>query len=145
MLLFPRKTKFKKHQKGFYRFKGLEHGLILPKNGFYGLKLLTTSRIKNTQIEAARKAIRKRIKKKYREQVKINVFTDCVATRKSSGIRMGKGKGNLDYWYSCVKGGKIIFELKKKIPKSVAKKAFMAASFKFSVKSKFIEKYNILD
>jgi len=142
MILFPQKTKYKKHQKGKNQFHGKESSYVLPKKGFYGLKLLNTVRIHSNQIEAARKVIRKRIKRKYKQQPYCNVFSDRVATKKSSGIRMGKGKGNLDYWYTTAKKGRILFELYQKIPKSIAFKALRAASLKFSSSCKVITKYN---
>lgn len=145
MLLFPRKTKYKKHQKGKFRFCKNEVNYILPKNGFYGLKVLNTGRILNNQLEAARKVIRKRIKRKFCQTLKINLFTDLSSTKKSSGVRMGKGKGNLNFWYSCASKGKIIFEVSKDVPKGVAKKAFSVAFFKFSVRCKFIETFKNLD
>ena len=141
MLLFPQKSKYKKHQKGKSSFKGFESTSFFPKNGFFGLKILKTTRIKSNQIEAARKVIRKRIKKKYRLQPRSNVFPDRVATRKSSGIRMGKGKGNLDYWYATVGEGRVIFELGRLLPKGIAFKALKAASWKFSNGGKVFMKF----
>lgn len=141
MILFPSKTKYRKHQKGSNNFKKNEYNYIMPKKGFFGLKILKTIRLKTNQIEAARKAIRKRIKKKYKIKPLLIGFTDRVATRKSSGVRMGKGKGNIDFWYFYAKNGRIIFELNKKIPQGVAYKAFNAAGFKFGASIKFISKF----
>ncbi len=142
MILFPSKTKFRKHQKGSKNFSKEEQNYILPKKGFFGIKILRTTRLKSNQIEAARKAIRKRIKKKYKIKPLLIGFTDRVATRKSSGVRMGKGKGNVDFWYFCAKSGRIIFELSKKIPQGVAIKAFNAAGFKFGSSIKFISRFS---
>lgn len=142
MILFPKKTKYKKHQKNKRAFSRGENNYILPKKGFFGLKILSTIRLKNNQIEAARKVIRKRIKKKYKIKPLLIGFTDKIATRKSSGVRMGKGKGNLDFWYFFAKKGRIIFELNRRIPKGVISKAFRAAGFKFGSSIKIISKFN---
>lgn len=142
MLLFPQKTKYKKHQKGKNNLRRSDFNYIFPKRGFYGLKVEETIRIKSNQIEAARKVIRKRIKKRYRLLPKTGVFSDRVSTRKSSGIRMGKGKGNLDYWYTTAKAGRILFELSYQLPKGIAFKALKAASRKFASRCKIISKYS---
>jgi large subunit ribosomal protein L16 len=142
MLLFPAKTKYRKHQKGKSHLKGIESSYVLPKKGFFGLKLLETVRVRSNQIEAARKAISKRVKRKYKQRPLCSVFSDRIATRKSSGIRMGKGKGNLDYWYTPVRKGRILFELRLKVPRVIAFKALRAASKKFSSRCKVLSKYN---
>jgi large subunit ribosomal protein L16 len=144
MILFPSKSKFKKHQKGSTNFDKKEQRYILPKKGFFAIKVLKTERLKSNQIEAARKAIRKRIKKKYKIRPLLIGFSDRVATKKSSGVRMGKGKGNLNFWYFFAKSGRVIFELNKKIPKIIAYKAFRASGFKFGTGIKFICKFKNL-
>jgi large subunit ribosomal protein L16 len=144
MIIFPFKSKFKKHQKGSLSFDKKEQRYILPKKGFFGIKILKSIRLKSNQIEAARKAIRKRIKKKYKVKPLLIGFSDRIATRKSSGVRMGKGKGSLDFWYFFAKSGRIVFELNKKIPKTIAEKAFRAAGFKFSSSIKIISRFKNL-
>jgi large subunit ribosomal protein L16 len=141
MLLFPRKTKYKKNHKDIGKFLNYEHKYNIPKFGFYALKLKRSTRITTNQIEAARKVIRKRIKKKTKERINIAVFTDKIATKKSSGVRMGKGKGNFNYWYTIGASGRIIYELSYKIHKNNAVNALKAASSKFPVKCKIISRF----
>jgi large subunit ribosomal protein L16 len=141
MLLFPKKTKYKKHQKGKSCLKRVEMRYIFPKRGFFGLKIADTIRVRSNQIEAARKVIRKRIKRRYCLAPYSNIFADRVATRKSSGVRMGKGKGNPAFWYSVACRGLILFELSILLPKAIARKALQAASYKFPAKCKIITKF----
>jgi large subunit ribosomal protein L16 len=138
MLIFPGKMKFKKYQKQRGRFKGLDVGYSFPKRAFYGLKALGPKRIKANHLEAIRRYIQRRIKKKMREKLQICVFPDLPATRKSSGIRMGKGKGAIEYWCTPVFTGRILFELGKSVNKNEAFWSFSKASVKLPVKSKFV-------
>src|ERR1700679_3727411 len=129
MLLFPVKMKFKKHRKYKGKLKRSDFVKILPNNEFFfGLKILETNRISFNQIESARRVIRKKIKKKFLDQILINNPTDIPVTRKSSGVRMGRGKGNFLFWASIVKTGRVLFEFNKKIPFSILiKKALVSA------------------
>jgi large subunit ribosomal protein L16 len=145
MLLFPspEKTKYKKMHKGGESTKlgRIENRYFSPKKGFYALKAIESGKIRSNQLEAARKMIRKKIKRKIKNSLYISVFPQLSRTKKSSGVRMGKGKGNLDYWYTPVKRGRILFEIKRKIPRGQAHTALKKAMSKFAVKCKIVEKY----
>ncbi len=138
MVLFATKNKFKKYQKLKHRLVGLEQRYILPKVGVFGLKFLGSIRLTTQQIEAVRKVIRRKMVKKSKERVKISVFPDLPVTRKSSGVRMGKGKGNIDYWCFPVNMGRVVFELGGSIPKYNAYSCLLAGSRKLPFKCRVI-------
>src|SRR5277367_4284157 len=115
MVLFPGKMKFKKAQKQSRRFKGKEVRRFYPKQGFFGLKVLSCHRIRSSHLECIRRGIMRRIKKKMSDKLQICIFPDMPVTRKSSGVRMGKGKGGIEYWCTTVFSGRIIFELSKSV------------------------------
>ena len=133
MLLFPSKTKFKKHKKFKGKLKRSDFVKTLPSNEFFfGLKLLKTNRISFNQIEAARRVIRKKIKKKFLDQILINNPMDISVTKKSSGVRMGRGKGNFHFWTSIIKSGRVVFEFNQRIPFSMLKRDLTSAGCKIS-------------
>lgn len=138
MLLFPGKMKFKKYQKQRRRFKGIDVRYSYPKRGFFALKALGSNRVKANHLESIRRYIQRRIKKKMREKLQICVFPDLPATRKSSGIRMGKGKGAIEYWCTTVFTGRVLFELGKSVNYNEAIWALTKAGVKLPVKSKVI-------
>lgn len=110
-MLFPRKTKFKRYQKLKYRLRGFDNRYILPKVGRFGLKILNSFRLRSKQIETIKKVIKRKMLKKSKERVLLSVFPDLPVTKKSSGLRMGKGKGRIDYWAVPVTKGRILFEI----------------------------------
>lgn len=110
-MLFPSKTKFKKSQKMRNRFKGIDNRYFMPKVGKFGLKILNTFRLTSRQIETIRKIIRRKMSSKIKEQVRLSVFPDLPVTSKSSGVRMGKGKGHLNFWCFPVISGRVLFEI----------------------------------
>ncbi len=138
MLLLPAKMKFKKYQKQRRRFIGLSCNYCYPKRGFFGLKSLTSRRIKSAHIEAVRRFVQRRIKKRIKEKLQICIFPDLPVTQKSSGVRMGKGKGSIEFWVTPIFSGRILFELGKKILQHDASSILRRASKKLPVKSKFI-------
>lgn len=138
MLLFPSKMKFKKYQKQRGRFKGIDVGYSFPKFGLFGLKVLDPHRIKSNHIEAMRRYIQRKIKKKMQEKLQVCIFPDLPATRKSSGIRMGKGKGAIEYWCTTVFTGRVIFELGKSVNKNEAFWTLSKAGLKLPINSKVI-------
>jgi len=138
MLLFPSKMKFKKYQKQRRRFKGVDVNYSFPKRGFFGLKALEPSRIRSNHLESIRRYIQRRIKKKMREKLQICVFPDLPVTRKSSGIRMGKGKGAIEYWCTPIFTGRILFELGKSVNHNEAIWGLLKAGKKLPVKSKVV-------
>lgn len=137
-MLQPKKTKYRKMQKG--RNKGLSNDIKII-FGKYGLKAITRGSISSKQIESARKVISRYIKKQ--GYMWIRIFPDKPITKKPLEVRMGKGKGNVEYWVAVIKPGKILYELDG-IKESLAKKIFKLASAKLSVKTTFVIKKKLL-
>ena len=105
--------------------------------GAYGLKALTPNRITARQIEAARRAITRHIKRQ--GKVWIRIFPDVPVTAKPLEVRQGKGKGSPEYWCARVKPGRIMFELDG-VPQDVAREALALAAMKLPVKTKFVQR-----
>ncbi|MFT5863099.1 MAG: large subunit ribosomal protein L16 [Flavobacteriales bacterium] len=132
-MLQPRKTKFRKQQKG--RMKGLSQRGHLLSNGTFGIKSLDSSFVTARQIEAARIAATRYMKREGTLWIKI--FPDKPITKKPLEVRMGKGKGAVEYWAAVVKPGRILFELGG-VPEPVAKEALRLAAQKLPVRTKYI-------
>src|ERR1700761_9030291 len=99
MVLFPKKTKFKKCFKFKNFFHKFENRCIVPKVGASSLKIIKGGRLTSLQLESFRKVCKRKLRLKYRKETPcFNVFTDIPVTKKSSGVRMGKGKGSLNFW-----------------------------------------------
>jgi large subunit ribosomal protein L16 len=134
MFLQPRKTKYKKTRKG--KLKKLEFKANTVKFGEFGLKAQVAGVISARQIEAARKTIARKIKRK--GKIWICIFPDLPITSKPTESRMGKGKGPVSYWVARVRGGMTLFEVCG-IPKHTATEALRAGSKKLSVKTKIFD------
>ena len=132
-MLQPKKTKFRKQFKG--RIHGDAKGGTALNFGAFGLKALEPDRLTARQIEAARRAISRHIKRAGR--LWIRVFPDVPVTSKPAEVRMGKGKGAPEFWAAKVKPGRILFELDG-VPHDVAKGAFERAAAKLPIKVKTI-------
>ena len=132
-MLQPKKTKYRKAHKG--RIHGLAKGGSTLAYGAYGLKALQPDRVTARQIEAARRAITRHMKRQ--GKVWIRVFPDVPVSKKPLEIRQGKGKGGIEYWACRVKPGRILFELDG-IPRSLAKEALDLAAMKLPIKTKFV-------
>ena len=132
-MLMPKKVKWRKQQRG--RMKGKAYRGSVLSFGTYGLKALEPGWITSRQIEAARIAITRYIKRG--GKLWIRIFPDKPFTVKPAETRMGKGKGNPEYWVAVVKPGRILFELEG-IPYDTAKEAMRLASHKLPIKLKFI-------
>src|SRR4051794_2088356 len=132
-MLQPKKTKFRKQFKG--RISGDAKGGTTLNFGSYGLKAMEPERITARQIEAARRAITRHIKRQGR--LWIRIFPDVPVTSKPAEVRMGKGKGSPEYWAARVKPGRILFELDG-VPGDVAAMAFSRAAEKLPIKTKVI-------
>ena len=132
-MLQPKRQKFRKMQKG--RMKGISGRGHLLSNGMFGLKSLETSFITARQIEAARIAATRFMKRE--GQLWIKIFPDKPITKKPLEVRMGKGKGAPEYFVACVLPGRIMFEVAG-VPADVAKEALRLAAQKLPVKTKFI-------
>ena len=133
MPLMPKKTKFRKLQKGRNRGKATRGNTIT--DGQYGLEALELGLIKSTQIEAARVAMTRYIKRG--GKVWIKIFPDKPITKKPAETRMGKGKGAPEYWVALVKPGRVMFELAG-VPEEIAREAMRLAANKLPVKTKFV-------
>ena len=132
-MLQPKRTKYRKQQKG--RNKGLAYRGSTISFGTFGLKSLDAGRLTNRQIESARIAMTRHMKRE--GNVWIRVFPDKPITSKPAEVRMGKGKGAVEYWAAVVKPGRILFEVGG-VPLDVAKEALRLAAQKLPVKTKFV-------
>ncbi|SDS06673.1 LSU ribosomal protein L16P [Formosa sp. Hel1_31_208] len=132
-MLQPKRTKFRKVQKG--RMKGNTGRGHLLSNGMFGIKSLDSNFLTSRQIEAARIAATRYMKRE--GQLWIKVFPDKPITKKPLEVRMGKGKGAVEYWVAVVKPGRILFEVGG-VPMDVAKEALRLAAQKLPVKTKFL-------
>ena len=136
-MLSPKKLKFRKQHKG--RIHGLAKGGSNLDFGSYGLKALTPDRITARQIEAARRAITREMKRVGR--LWIRIFPDVPVSDKPAEVRMGKGKGSVEFWVARVKPGRILFEAEG-IDEETARSAFALGAAKLPIKTKFIKKLN---
>jgi large subunit ribosomal protein L16 len=132
-MLLPKKTKFRKYHRG--RRTGMTKGQSAVQFGDYGIKALEDGWITNRQIEAARIAMTRKIKRG--GKVWINIFPDKPVTQKPAETRMGKGKGSPEHWVAVVKPGRVMFELAG-VPEPLAKEALRLAGNKLSVKTKIV-------
>ena len=132
-MLQPKRTKFRKQQKG--RMKGNSQRGHLLSNGMFGIKSLDSKFITSRQIEAARIAATRYMKRE--GQLWIKIFPDKPITKKPLEVRMGKGKGAVEYWAAVVRPGRMLFEISG-VPLSVAQEALRLAAQKLPVKTKFI-------
>ncbi|MCD6471390.1 50S ribosomal protein L16 [bacterium] len=136
-MLMPKKTKYRKSQKGRRRFRGKASRKIDISFGEYGLKAVETKWINSRQIEAARRVITRYLKKG--GKLWIRIFPHHPVTVKSAETPMGGGKGSVDHYVAPVKTGTILFELRG-IPEEKAKEAFRYASDKLPIKTRFVKK-----
>ena len=133
MPLMPKRTKYRKMQKGRNRGKASRGTKVT--DGEYGLQATGAALIKSNQIEAARIAMTRYIKRG--GQVWIKIFPDKPITKKPAETRMGKGKGAPEYWVARVKPGRVMFEIEG-VPEETAKEALRLAANKLPVKTKFV-------
>ena len=134
MPLIPKRTKYRKQQKGRNRGKATRGNRVT--DGEYGLQSLEAGQITSNQIEAARVAMTRYIKRG--GKVWIKIFPDKPVTRKPIGTRMGKGKGAVEFWVANVKPGRVMFEIAG-VAEDTAREALRLAANKLSVKCKFIK------
>jgi large subunit ribosomal protein L16 len=134
-MLLPRKTKYRKQQRG--RRQGYSKGQQSVHFGDYGLKALEAGWITNRQIEAARIAMTRKIRRG--GKVWINVFPDKPVTQKPLETRMGSGKGSPEHWVAVVKPGRVMFELSG-VSEPLAKEAIRLAGMKLPIRTKFVKR-----
>ncbi len=134
-MLQPKRTKFRKQQKGRNR------GLALNGNkvsfGEFGLKAVDRGRITARQIEAARRAMTRHVKRG--GKIWIRIFPDVPVTKKPLEVRQGKGKGNVEYWVAKIQPGKVLYEMEG-VSEDIAREAFRLAAAKLPIKTAFINR-----
>ena len=138
-MLSPKRTKFRKAHKG--RIHGNSKGGTQLNFGAFGLKALSPQRITARQIEAARRAITRHLKRSGR--LWIRIFPDVPVSTKPAEVRMGKGKGSPEFWVARVAPGRIMFELDG-IPWALARDAFKLASAKLPIKTKTVSRRGVI-
>ncbi|MBK20734.1 MAG: 50S ribosomal protein L16 [Flavobacteriales bacterium] len=141
-MLSPKRVKYRKVQKGKGNEKGVSHRGAQIAFGSFGIKTLDQGWITSRQIEAARVAVTRYMKRE--GQIWIRMFPDKPITKKPAEVRMGKGKGSPEYWVAPVKPGKILFEADG-VPLEIAKEALRLAAQKLPVKTKFIVRRDYLE
>ena len=134
-MLQPNKTKYRKQQKG--RNRGLAFSGSKVSFGEFGLKATTRGRITSRQIEAARRAMTRYVKR--RGKIWIRIFPDKPITKKPLEVRQGKGKGNVEYWVAVIKPGKMLYEIEG-VSESIAREAFKLAGSKLPIRTTFINR-----
>ena len=139
-MLSPKRTKFRKAHKG--RIHGLAKGGTQLNFGSYGLKAVTPERVTARQIEAARRAITRLLRRAGR--VWIRIFPDVPVSSKPAEVRMGKGKGSPEFWVARVKPGRIMFEIDG-VPWALAKEAFTLAAAKLPLDTRIVRRLGDTD
>jgi large subunit ribosomal protein L16 len=134
-MLQPKKTKFRKAFKG--RIKGTAKGGTELNFGQFGLKAVEPERITARQIEAARRAITRQMKRQGR--VWIRIFPDLPVSQKPTEVRMGSGKGSPEYWAARVAPGRIMFEIDG-VPEDIAREALRLGAAKLPIRTRFIQR-----
>lgn len=137
-MLMPKRVKYRKQMRGRMRGKAYRGGEV--HFGEYGLQALEPGWISARQIEAARRAIVRALRR--RGKVWIRIFPDKPVTKKPAETRMGKGKGNVEFWVAVVKPGRIMFEVGGGVPEDIALEALKLAQYKFSIKTKVVGRYD---
>ncbi|ENY72695.1 MULTISPECIES: 50S ribosomal protein L16 [Aeromonas] len=132
-MLQPKRTKFRKIHKG--RNRGMATSGNEVSFGSFGLKATTRGRLTARQIEAARRAMTRHVKRQ--GKIWIRVFPDKPITEKPLEVRMGKGKGNVEYWVAQIQPGKVLYEMDG-VPEALAREAFALAAAKLSVQTTFV-------
>lgn len=134
-MLQPKRTKFRKQMKG--RNRGLANRGSSVSFGEFGLKAIGRGRITARQIEAARRAISRYVKRG--GKIWIRIFPDKPITKKPLEVRMGKGKGNVEYWVALIQPGKVLYEIQG-VSEEIAREAFRLAAAKLSVRTTFVSR-----
>jgi large subunit ribosomal protein L16 len=129
----PKRTKYRKQQKG--RNQGLAKGGERVSFGEFGLKAVERGRLTARQIESARRAITRHVKRG--GKIWIRIFPDVPVTKKPIEVRMGKGKGNVEYWVAKVQPGFVMYEMEG-VTEDIAREAFKLASAKLPIKTAFV-------
>ena len=131
----PKRTKYRKQQKGRNRGKAMSGNRV--SFGDFGLKAATRGRLTARQIEAARRAITRKVRRG--AKIWIRVFPDKPVTKKPLEVRQGKGKGNVEYWVAQIQPGRMLYEMQG-VDESLAREAFRLAAAKLSVQTVFVSR-----
>jgi large subunit ribosomal protein L16 len=134
-MLQPKRTKFRKQQKG--RNRGLAHAGSKVSFGDFGLKATTRGKLTARQIEAARRTITRTVKRG--GKLYIRIFPDKPISKKPLEVRMGKGKGNVEYWVALIQPGRMLYEIEG-VPEELAREAFRLAAAKLPVQTTFTKR-----
>ena len=135
-MLMPKRVKYRKQMRG--RLKGKASRGTTVDFGDYGIQALAPGWVTARQIEAARRAIVRAMKR--RGKVWIRIFPDKPVTQKPAETRMGKGKGNVEFWVAVVKPGRIMFEIGGGMPENIAREALRLAQYKLPIKTKIVSR-----
>jgi large subunit ribosomal protein L16 len=133
-MLMPKRVKYRKQMRG--RMKGKASRGVEVSFGDYGLQALEPGWVTARQIEAARRAIVRALRR--RGKVWFRIFPDKPITQKPAETRMGKGKGNVEFWVAVVKPGRVMFEVGGGVPDDIAQEALRLAQYKLGVKTKIV-------
>ena len=131
----PKRTKYRKQQKGRNRGKAMSGNRV--SFGDFGLKATTRGRLTARQIEAARRAITRKVRRG--AKIWIRTFPDKPVTKKPLEVRQGKGKGNVEYWVAQIQPGRMLYEIQG-VDESLAREAFRLAAAKLSVQTAFVSR-----
>jgi large subunit ribosomal protein L16 len=137
-MLMPKRVKWRKQMRGRMRGKAYRGSEIVF--GDLGIKALEPGWISARQIEAARRAMVRAVRR--RGKIWIRIFPDKPVTQKAAETRMGKGKGSVEFWVSVVKPGRILFEVGGGLPEDVAREAMRRAQYKLPIKTKIVGRYD---
>ena len=138
-MLQPKRTKFRKQQKG--RNRGLAHRGSEVSFGEFGLKAVGRGRITARQIEAARRAMTRHIKRG--GKIWIRIFPDKPITKKPLEVRQGKGKGSVEYWVAQIQPGRVLYEMEG-VTEEIAREAFTLAAAKLPIATKFVSRSQVV-
>lgn len=134
-MLAPKKTKFRKVMKG--RVRGSAKGGVNVDFGDFGLQAITSGKLSARQIEAARIAMTRHVKRQ--GKIWIRIFPDKPLTKKPAETRMGKGKGPVDRWVAVIKRGRVLYEMGG-VPEELAREALRLASYKLPIRTRFLKR-----
>jgi len=139
-MLMPKRVKWRKQMRGRMKGKAVRGSDVVF--GEYGLKAMEPGWVSARQIEAARRAIVREMKR--HGKIWIRIFPDKPVTHKPAETRMGKGKGNVEFWVAVVKPGRIMFEIGGGLPEDEAREALRLAQYKLAIKTKIVGRYDIV-
>ena len=139
-MLFPKRIKYRKQMRG--RMRGMSFRGSEVTFGDFGLQATEPGWVSARQIEAARRTITRAMRR--RGKFWIRIFPDKPITRKPAETRMGKGKGNVEYWVAVVRPGRVMFEIGGGLPEDIAREALRLAQYKLAIRTKIIARHDVV-